>query len=93
MFTDWAVGNLMDLRFNAVPYLTDDPYGHINFTGHICPVHRMIQGSGDTAPLVLHAALLSKQEPRIPIAHEVGWAPNDLETRFLALTGGQNHHT
>jgi hypothetical protein len=69
MFKDWAVGNLMDLSFNAVPYLTDDPYGPINITEHICPVHGMIQENGDTAPFVPHAALLPKQEPKAPIAY------------------------
>jgi hypothetical protein len=34
-----------------------------------------IQESGDTAPLVLHAALLPKQEPKTPIAYEVGGGP------------------
>lgn len=43
----------MDLRFNAVSYLTDNPYGHINVTGHICPVHGMMAYRG--AEIQLHS--------------------------------------
>ena len=38
--------SLVDLRFSAVSYLTDDTYGHINITGHICPVHGTMAYSG-----------------------------------------------